>query len=308
MQPVSSRPMQPLPLTEQFLAFARASGIVPPSVVEPVSQPVEGAGVSLRYIDWGGEAPHPVVWLHGGGLTAHTWDLVCLALRDRYHCFALDLRGHGESGWPADGDYSLHRYSDDVGAMIDALGLMRPVLVGNSLGGQAAMLCAAERDDVDGLVLVDVGPEPDIRGSRRIIRALSEPQEFSDLESAVQRALKLNPRRDPDALRSSVRHNLRRLDNGSWTWKYDSRAFGSLSTDVMDERTGDLWRSVDQVTCPVLIARGADSDVFTQEQADVLAARLARAEVRTVADAGHTVQGDNPRGLVAALEPFLAGL
>jgi esterase len=69
------------------------------------------AGVSvgpenrLHYLEWGNVAKPPILFLHGGGLNAYTWDMVCLTVRERYHCIALDQRGHGESEWAPDVDY-----------------------------------------------------------------------------------------------------------------------------------------------------------------------------------------------------------
>src|ERR1700753_188381 len=88
----------------------------------------------FRYLDWGNEELRPLLFLHGGALTAHTWDLCCLALRDDYHCLALDQRGHGDSDWAPDADYSLGAQREDVKGFAEAIGLDRFVLVGMSMG------------------------------------------------------------------------------------------------------------------------------------------------------------------------------
>src|SRR5262245_49859397 len=57
----------------------------------------------FHYLDWGTRGRPPMVFLHGGGLNVHTWDLVCAALKPERHCIALDQRGHGDSEWsPSD--------------------------------------------------------------------------------------------------------------------------------------------------------------------------------------------------------------
>ena len=80
-----------------------------------------------------------MVFLHGGGLNAHTWDIVCLALREEHHCCALDLRGHGDSEWSPALDYSLGAHLRDLEAFADHLGAARFFLVGQSLGGIIGM-------------------------------------------------------------------------------------------------------------------------------------------------------------------------
>ncbi len=76
-------------------------------VVLPSAKTVLVDKLRFRYLDWGNEELRPILFLHGGALTAHTWDLCCLALRDEFHCIALDQRGHGDSDWAPDADYSI---------------------------------------------------------------------------------------------------------------------------------------------------------------------------------------------------------
>ena len=78
-------------------------------------------GLRFRYLDWGTEGKRPILFLHGGALTAHTWDLCCLALRDDFHCLALDQRGHGDSDWAPDADYTLSAQRDDIKGFAEAL-------------------------------------------------------------------------------------------------------------------------------------------------------------------------------------------
>jgi pimeloyl-ACP methyl ester carboxylesterase len=295
-----------VPLTDQLLAFARASGVEPASDEPPTRVVLPLPHLDLSVLDWGGPTERPVVFLHGGGLTARTWDVVCLGLRGRFRCLAVDLRGHGDSAWHDGADYRLEAYADDVAEALKQLELAAPVLVGMSLGGQTALLVAARPEStLRGLGLVDVGPEPDERGSRRIISSIDRPQEFENLEEVVRRALVMNPRREAHVLRESLKHNLRETTEGTLAWKYDWRAFVPLTPELLADRAVTLWEAVDRVACPVLIVRGAESDVFSDGQAEELRARLRDAEVVVVEGAGHTVQGDNPAGTKAALEPFL---
>jgi pimeloyl-ACP methyl ester carboxylesterase len=126
------------------------------------------------------------------------------------------------------------------------------------------------------------------------------------VEDFVQRARAFNPRRDPRLLRYSLLHNLRRLPDGACTWKYDRRG-------LSPENLASVWRSLDKlrdridaVACPVLVVRGAESDAFSDTDAAGFAAALPDGRWARVENAGHTVQGDNPRGLVEVLAEFLA--
>jgi pimeloyl-ACP methyl ester carboxylesterase len=101
-------------------------------------------------------------------------------------------------------------------------------------------------------------------------------------------------------------HNLRRQEDGSWRWKYDRSRFQRLDHATHLAERARLAEGLDRILCPSLVVRGGDSDVFHEEDAERLATRLPQGRRVTVPNAGHTVQGDNPRGLVAELRRFLA--
>jgi pimeloyl-ACP methyl ester carboxylesterase len=234
---------------------------------------------------------------------------VCLALRRDYHCLAVDQRGHGDSEWSPIVDYGPDAHARDIGGLIEQLDLKRPVLVGQSLGGLHAMTYATHAaEQLAGIALIDVGPGIGAAGAQRIVDfAMNDPGPGA-LEDFVQRALVFNPRRDPRLLRQSLLHNLRQLSDDTWTWKYDRRRitpeyFASTKNGV--ERLRDRTRAI---TCPVLVVRGAESDVYSETQAAAFAASLPDGRCATVAAAGHNVQGDNPRGLVEALTAFLTDI
>ena len=266
-------------------------------------------GIRLHYLDWGATARRSILFLHGGGLTAHTWDLVCLALRPRFHCYALDLRGHGDSEWSPNMQYGLDAYAQDVEGVAQALELRDFVLVGMSLGGLTALAYAGQHAALLRLlVVVDVGPTVRPEGARRIRDFMLESDELDSVDEFVERAMRFNPRRNRELLRRSLMHNLRQLPNGKWTWKYDRRHRQSRDDPHADRRRQELWNDVAKITCPTVVVRGEKSDVFTLEDAAALATALADGRWVEVRGAGHTVQGDNPRGLLEACEPFLAPL
>src|ERR1700758_3913511 len=138
-------------------------------VVLPEEHRVAVNGLGFRYLDWGTKGLRPILFLHGGALTAHTWDLCCLALRDEFHCVALDQRGHGDTDWAPDADYSIATQREDVKGVVDELRLDRFVLVGMSLGAINALAFAIHYPEkLSHLVIIDAGPEIRRPGSRRI--------------------------------------------------------------------------------------------------------------------------------------------
>ena len=286
---------------------AGVAGLSLPEIRLPDAHDVVLNRMRFHYLDWGVAGRPPVVFLHGGGLNAHTWDLVCLALRRERHCVALDQRGHGESEWSPQMDYSTESHVRDLDAFVDRLGVDGFVLVGMSLGGANALAWAGTQSRrLAGLVLVDVGPETRAEGARKIAAFTSEATPLDSVDHYVERAMAFNPRRNRELLRRSLLHNLRRMPDGRWMWKYDQRHRGRApDPGAMERRRALLWSAVEGVECPTLVVRGAESDVFHDEDAERLAARLRRGRWVRVPGAGHTVQGDNPAGLLDVLRPFL---
>ncbi|MBV9828786.1 MAG: alpha/beta hydrolase [Alphaproteobacteria bacterium] len=276
------------------------------AIVLPESHEVHVGRMRFHYLDWGNKQLPPIVFLHGGALNAHTWDLVCLALRDQYHCIALDQRGHGDSDWSEEGDYSMNAQLGDTKGFVDKLGLDKFILVGMSLGAINSLAFAVNHPErLEALVIIDAGPEMRRPGSSRIRDFVNGVAETVTIEAIIEKALEFNPRRDPKILRRSLMHALRQQPDGTWRWKYDRRRFRVLDQEKHRSERAALADGLDNIKCPTLIVRGGESDVFHEEDGIKLAARLPNGKFVTVPRAGHTVQGDNPKDLVAELQRFL---
>jgi pimeloyl-ACP methyl ester carboxylesterase len=304
--------LAPADALEHLRLACRIAGVNVPEVSLPREHDLVLGGMRLHCLDWpgpSGAGRPPIVLLHGGGLTAHTWDLVCVALHDECRCLAPDQRGHGDSGWSPTLDYAPDAHVRDLDALIAHLGLGSPVLVGQSMGGMNALAYAARpRARLAGLVLVDVGPDIRWDGAQRIVDFVQAPGEPDSLDAFVERARAFSPSRDPRLLRRSLLHNLRELPDGRLTWKYDRRAMTPDRLASMRVRVEDMRAHVAEVRCPALVVRGADSDVLAPDDAERLAAALPAARVATIPDAGHTVQGDNPAELARVLRGFVSVL
>jgi esterase len=195
----------------------------------------------------------------------------------------------------------------DVRGVIESELLVRPVVVGMSLGGLTAMrLAAVMGAALSGLVIVDVSPELHVDAARRIVDFVRVDREVDSIDDFTARALSLNPSREPELLRRSLLHNVRRLPNGRWTWKSDPRRLNATDLDDMKVDHARLWTVVANIRCPTLVVRGERSRVLLAEDAARLASTIPHASMAVVPGAGHTVQGDNPGGLLDVLEPFLA--
>jgi pimeloyl-ACP methyl ester carboxylesterase len=260
---------------------------------------------SLRfhYLDWGTEGKPPFVLLHGGAQTAHSWDDFAPTVRDHYHVYALDQRGHGDSDWASDGDYSRQTQSEDVAAFVSALKLPPFILAGLSMGGINAITYAARYPEtVRALIIVDVGPEIETRG-RENIQNFTRVDELDSFEAFIERAHRFNPRRSLDNLRQRLSHNLKQLPTGKWTWKFDQQRLGAGGRSSIGPE--GLWEDVRKIRCSTLIVRGGESDILTPAAAARLQAAISNSRLAVVPRAGHSVMGDNPAGFAAAVQEFL---
>lgn len=264
-------------------------------------------GMRFHYLDWGECGRPPALFLHGGAQTARTWDLPCLALRRELRCLALDQRGHGDSEWSYSFDYAADSHAGDFAALLDHLGIERAVVVGMSMGCLNGLHFAARWPErVSAFIAVDAGPWVRLEGGRRIVDFVQSADGSPSLEEWITRARRFNPRRDPRLLRQSLLHNLRRLPDGTLTWKTDHRR--PLDVDAMTSRLEALRELLPLITCPTLVLRGAESDVFLDEDAARFSDALPSARWTRIEGAGHTIQGDQPAALVREIRGFLEEL
>lgn len=280
-------------------ALARRCGIDFIDSTDPVRRDCVAAdGVRLSYLDWGGSGD-PVVFLHGGALTAHTWDLICIGLRDTHRCIALDLRGHGDSGWSD--DYRIETATEDVAALAVALGAARCHLIGMSLGGNiAAHFAGAHPDRAASLTLVDVGPGVDFGATRSLRNFVEDAQDVDDIETIIAAALLVNPHADRDKLVYRLQHSMQRTAAGRYRWKVDRRR--PHDYDHILGKLAELPELAARIACPVLVARGGRSRIFSDEAAARCAALFAQGEWIRIEEAGHNIQEDNPRALLGELK------
>ena len=142
--------------------------------------------------------------LHGFGNEAHIWDDFAPIVAPHYRTLALDHRGHGQSAWDPDGCYEIDALVDDLESVTAALGIERMVLVGHSLGGRVSTLFAGRHPArIAGLVIVDIGPEVDARGSLRIRQDVESnlSPAFASVEEYARTLSLSYPAATPEALR-----------------------------------------------------------------------------------------------------------
>jgi esterase len=268
----------------------------------PAVRRVESGGVSA--LQWGDSSPR-VVFLHGGGQNAHTWDTVIVGLG--VPALAVDLPGHGHSAWREDGDYSPQNNAAAVKPLIEDLAPAAELVVGMSLGGLTAIrLGAIAPQLVRELVLVDVTPSALRRyaemttDQQGTVALVAGERNFPSFDAILEVTIAAAPHRDPKSLRRGVFHNSRRVDDGTWTWRYDN-------IRKIPDFDG-LWDDFAGLPLPVRLVRGGTSPFVTNEDADELARRAQQFQgLQIVENSGHSVQSDQPLVLIDILRGVLNG-
>lgn len=289
-------------LRDVAVELGRPTGAIP--VVRRVSMVHERLEISG--IRWGSGEP-VVVFLHGGSQNAHTWDSVALELGA--NALALDLPGHGHSSWRPDHDYSATTNAPAVAAAVAQLAPTARLVVGMSLGGLTLMALSAIRPDlVKCAVLVDILPLIPGGESHPDKERLAELRQkgghrFRSRKEMVDQVVSVARRRDPSSLERGVIHNTVRDPTGWWRWRYDpdriSRERGLGANDR-------LWDAVARLPEGSMLVRGELSTFVSPESLLRLADVATRLKIETIADAGHSIQGDRPLRLVRILRKVLS--
>lgn len=264
----------------------------------------------------------PVILLHGGGQTRHSWgDTAQVLAYAGWYALALDARGHGDSDWSAACHYEIEYLAQDLRAVMAQLD-QKPALVGASMGGMTALIAEGERHTASAnpesgssaIVLVDIAPRTEQKGIERIFSFMSRNLDgFASLEEAAEAVAAYLPHRPRPSDHSRLEKNLR-LRNGRYYWHWDPtmlaiwrRHTGPDQPDGSQTRRNEerLYRAARALTVPTLIVRGGISDVVSEQVMAEFIDAVPHVQSISVANAGHMVAGDSNHAFTHAVIDFL---
>lgn len=275
-------------------------------------------GLYLTADQWGDPKNSPVMMFHGAGQNRHAWKKTASSLSEQgYFVITVDARGHGDSDWSPDAHYESDDVGRDIQALISNLS-RRPAVVGASMGGMGCL--AAQRlhgqQLFEAVVLVDITPDFDAEGARRVISFMAgHPDGFRTLDEAAAAIAAYNPHRKKAANSAGLSKVLQQREDGRWIWRWDPAyvsskpGFDTNSPELMSAtmaRTSKIMaEGLRSVEAPVLLVRGQQSDLVTPEAVKKFLDIKPEAEFVDVAGTGHMVAGDDNDAFTSAVAKFL---
>jgi pimeloyl-ACP methyl ester carboxylesterase len=268
---------------------------------------VEMRGLRFYYRDWSCPKPgaQTLVLLHGYTGHARSWDAFAEAMSAHYRVLALDQRGHGQTQWAPANAYDTDEMVKDLEAFVRALGLDRFALLGLSMGGLVSIGYAGKRPPaLAKLVIVDIAPEIDLVGLKRIQSGVVRSDVFATREEAFARAREDNPIPPEEHQRYRVDYSLMRTADGRFTYRYD-RALRDPNNPRQGIPADEGWRLVANIGVPTLLIRGEQSDILSRAVAERMRKAIGDCRLLEVAGAGHPVPLDKPDEFLRAVRTFL---
>ncbi len=254
-----------------------------------------GAFRRLAYTEWGAaDNPRIAICVHGMTRNCHDFDQFAEALGETHRVISVDLPGRGGSDWLRTSDgYHPVTYISDLRTLLASLGATEVDWIGTSLGGSLGMMIAGDEDPVGRglirrLVLNDIGPLLPASGMEPIADRVGRAPDFADLEEAEayqrQVCAEWGELSDETWMHLTL-HSLRRKDDGGFAYHHDPGIGDSLRAmgPMRDIELWPWWRRID---CPVLVLRGAESNILLAETAAEM--KQDGAEVIEYPGIGHT--------------------
>ena len=272
----------------------------------------------LHYVDWGNPDAPTLILLHGGRDHCRNWDWVAGELANDWHIIAPDLRGHGDSAWSPDGNYTMSAFTYDFAQLIHQQARGPVHIIAHSLGGSIALrYTGLYPENVAKIVAIEgLGPSPKMVAARQKIdfaerfrewvsdqRKLSSrmPKRYASIEEALGRMQAENSHLSAAQAEHLTRHGILQNEDGSYSWKFDNyvRSFSPVDMSLDDLQT--LWG---RITCPTRLVYGAESWASNPAE-DGRLGYFNNATVTRYEQAGHWVHHDQTEKFVAEMRDFL---
>lgn len=262
----------------------------------------------VAYTQWGdGHNRRVAICVHGLSRNGRDFDVLAAALADRWRVLCPDVVGRGRSDWLKEPSlYGYPQYLSDMTALIARSGADKVDWVGTSMGGLIGMMMAAQPNSpIRRLVLNDVGPFVTKEALERIKGYVGKDPTFATLagaETYVRTILAPFGRLTDARWRQLAETSVRPLEGGGFGLAYDPGIAYALQQGELTNV--DLWAIWDMIKCPVLVLRGAASDLLLADTADQMQTRGPACKVIEIPGCGHA-PSLMEEGQIAMVREFL---
>ncbi|NHN36971.1 alpha/beta hydrolase [Pseudomaricurvus alcaniphilus] len=286
--------------------------------IRPTSHRFMSQRLQLHYVDWGNPDAPPLLLVHGSLDHCRSWDWTAQALADQWHVIAVDLRGHGDSAWSPEGNYSMMSHAYDLAQLVHQLQLAPVNIVAHSLGGGVALRYAGlYPQNVARLVVIEgLGPSPQLQAeisakplAQRLCQWIDDkraaagrqPKRYATLEEAYTRMKSENSYLSDTQARHLTTHGISQNEDGSYSWKFDNYMRLPEPVRLSQADLESLWQAI---TCPTLLLYGANSWASNPAE-DGRARHFRDARVELYENAGHWLHHDRTDKFIRDVKDFL---
>jgi len=257
----------------------------------------------IAYLQWGDvNNPQVIICLHGLTRNSHDFDFLATALAEKYQVICIDLPGRGQSDWLTNpNDYqNFSIYINDIRVLFNHLGITTVDLIGTSMGGVIGMILAAQHPShIRRLILNDIGPFIHHSELQRLAGNIRKrPMSFSNFSQAVKFIREINAQfgqLSQAQWEHLTRHSIRERADGRYELLYDPNIFPAAlkepQTPIHDFEIWHTWRAMH---CPVLVIRGEQSALLTEETINQMITIHPPTEVIRIPEVGHAPTLMNP--------------
>ncbi len=245
-----------------------------------------------------GEGNPPIVILHGVFGSSDNWFTVSKGLAETHKIYLLDARNHGQS--PHTDDFNYDIMADDLLEFINQHRLIKPIIIGHSMGGKTVMKFAVKYPDAfSKMVVVDISPryykphhQTIIDGLTAIpIDNLKTRQEADDILKTFEPEL---------GVRQFLLKNIYRNEENGFSWRMN---FEVIKNKI--ENIGEALEEGAKITKPTLFVRGANSKYIQEKDIELIHTIFSDASIVTIEGSGHWVQAEKPKAFLEAVKAFL---
>jgi Predicted hydrolases or acyltransferases (alpha/beta hydrolase superfamily) len=260
--------------------------------------------MKLFYRKYG--AGPPLIILHGLYGSSDNWVTIAKNISNRCTIYLPDQRNHGKS--PHDDRHDYESMSEDIFELVTDLGLKKFTLAGHSMGGKAAMMFASRWPYMlDGMLIADISPFTDDRRraiardeNLTILKAilgidLSKASSRNEVETALE------PHIQSEKVRELIMKSLHRNDSNNFEWKLNAKALLNNLDKIVDGVPFQRAGSQQIMGFPVVFLKGENSDYIMAGELTAITRIFRAAELKTIINAGHWLQADNPKAVTEEL-------